>query len=104
MGWNRPGTNVLAALLMAWLLLPAHALAQPGAASDASPAPNYAASAFDVVILRPVGLAVAAMGFAFFVPAAIVAAPGGKDAVQHAWERFVLAPGEYVFTRPLGKF
>jgi hypothetical protein len=105
MGWNRPGTNALAVLLLAGLLLPAPALAQRGAGADASPPPpSYAAAAFDVVLLRPVGLAVAAISAAFFVPAAIVAAPGGRDAIQHAWDLFVIAPGQYVFTRPLGKF
>jgi hypothetical protein len=51
-----------------------------------------------------VGLVVAAVGTAFFVPAALVSAPGGRDSIETALDLFVLAPGKWVFQRPLGDF
>ncbi len=93
----------MAAMLIAGLLLSAKAQAQRH--GDVSPPPpNYAAQAFDAVVLRPIGLAAVIIGSALFVPAAIVTAPGGRDAVQEAWEVFVQAPGKFVFSRGLGEF
>ena len=91
------------AALIAALLLCAPAHAQSG--GDVSPPPkDYGAKAFDVIVLRPLGLAGALIGVAFFVPAAILTAPGGRDSIQEAWEVFVQVPGEFVFRRPLGEF
>jgi hypothetical protein len=104
MRWNTgPGPSRLAATLIAALLLPMRASAQP--AGDVSPPPpDYAAAAFDAAIVRPIGLSVVVLGAVWFVPAAILASPGGRPAIREAWERFVLVPGRYVFVRPLGAF
>ncbi len=100
---NRLSLNAVAATLIAGLLLPTQARAQ-GRADTSPPPPNYPAQAFDVVILRPLGLAAAVVGAAIFVPAAILTAPGGRDSIGEAWELFVLVPGKFVVERPLGDF
>lgn len=92
-----------AALSVAALLLSAQAHAQ-GAGDDRSAPAHPAAQAFDVVVLRPLGLSAVAVGVAFFVPAAILSAPGGLDSLREAWEVFVQVPAEYVYKRPLGRF
>ena len=65
---------------------------------------NPAVKAFDVVILRPLGLAATVVGVALFPAAAVLAAPGGRDSVEEAWELFVLVPAKNVYSRPLGQF
>ncbi len=65
---------------------------------------NPAVGAFDVLVVRPLAAAALPVGVAFFVPAALLAAPGGKDSIGQALEFFVRAPARYVFTRPLGEF
>ncbi len=60
--------------------------------------------AFDVVLLRPLGLLRLVIGAAFFVPAAVVASPGGFDSIEEALELFVLVPAEDLLERPLGDF
>ena len=65
---------------------------------------NPAVAAFDVVVVRPLAAAALPIGVAFFVPAALLAAPGGRDSIEQALEFFVLTPARYVFTRPLGEF
>lgn len=59
---------------------------------------------FDLLVLRPVGAANAVVGWGLFVPAALLASPGGRDPIVEAWERFVLTPTEFAYTRPLGEF
>ncbi len=65
---------------------------------------NPAVGAFDVLVVRPLAAAALPIGVAFFVPAAILSAPGGRDSVGEALEFFVKNPARYVFTRPLGEF
>ena len=88
------------AALITSLLLPVPARGDPGRIA----APSPLAVAFDAVLLRPLGLVAAIVGAGFFVPAAVLTAPGGRDSIQEAWELFVLVPGKYVFERPLGDF
>jgi hypothetical protein len=87
---------------MACLLLSAQVRAeeQPQAGAVA----RIANAAFDLVILRPVGLVVVAVGAAAFVPVVILSSPGGRDSIKEAADRFVIGPGKYVFVRPLGEF
>jgi hypothetical protein len=63
-----------------------------------------AAVGFDLVILRPLGLAAVVVSAAFFVPAAILTAPNGRDGLGEGLEQFVNAPAYGVFRRPLGDF
>ena len=59
---------------------------------------------FDVLILRPTGLAVLLVGVGLFVPATILGSPGGKTPIREAWDRFVVQPADYAFKRPVGDF
>jgi hypothetical protein len=105
MPWTlRPTLRGAAATLIAALLLPGSAAAQSADDEAGKDASEYAAMAFDAVVIRPLALSIVAVGAAFFVPAAIVSAPGGLTPIREAWEHFVLAPVNFVFRRPLGDF
>jgi hypothetical protein len=58
----------------------------------------------DCAVLRPLGFVRTIVGGALFVPAVVLAAPGGADNIQTAWEHFVAASAEDTFKRPLGEF
>ena len=89
------------ATLIATFLLPVDAHAGP----EIEPRrPNPAFAAFDVVILRPLGLVVLAAGAVLFVPVAVLAAPSGRDGIDPALDLFVTGPAKHVFRRPLGDF
>ena len=70
----------------------------------ASSGPSVGSKIFDCAVLRPFGLAGTILGAVFFVPAAVLASPSGAEAVQAAWELFVVAPADDTFKRPLGDF
>jgi len=95
--WLRSLRSLWLAAAIAMLALPAPAAAQPAAvrALDVT---------FDLVLLRPLGAASTVVGTALFVPAALVASPGGRDPIVEAWDRFVLRSAKYTATRPLGEF
>ncbi len=59
---------------------------------------------FDLIILRPFGLATTIVGGVFFLPAALMASPSGAEGVQAAWEHFVAPSVESTFKKPLGEF
>ena len=85
------------------VLLPVQATARDG--SDAgTAAAEYALPALDVIVLRPLGLVALVVGGAAFVPAAILTAPGGRDAIGEAFDVFVTPGYEFVFERQLGGF
>ncbi len=65
---------------------------------------DIAAASFDVVILRPCGLAALAVGAGLFLPATLLTAPNGRRAVEQAWNHFVTSPAESVLQRGLGDF
>ncbi len=100
--WRR-SSGWAAGLLAVCLLAPAPARAQADPDFQTQAA-DYAAVAFDLAILRPLGFAAAAIGFAFFIPAAVITAPGGRETIEEAWEQMVVVPGRAVFRRPLGDF
>ena len=58
---------------------------------------------FDLVILRPFGLATTIVGGVFFIPAALLASPSGAEGIQAAWEHFVAPSLERTFMTPLGE-
>jgi hypothetical protein len=98
----RRSLRAAALTLVAGLLLPgaAHAQLQP---AQSKPLKAVAAG-FDVVVLRPLGLAALAIGATFFVPVAVLTAPGGKHPLQESLDIFVTEPAKHVFRRPLGEF
>ena len=100
---KRPTLRAAAATLVAGLLLPAQAPAQ-GEGEDSPAGEDYAPQVVDAVLMRPLGAAATIIGFALFIPVAIITSPGGKDTIGQAWELFVEVPGEFAFTRKLGDF
>ena len=125
---NRVRVCAVVMSLVAGMLLPMHAFAQGGYGPTPSPSPpqtqtpepprepesaraearpgspNYAVIAFDLLIIRPLGLAAAAIGAALFLPVALLTAPMGRDGIQTAKEIFITVPSQEVFKRPLGEF
>ena len=91
--------RIAALALGACLLLPAAADAR-----ERRDAAFIAAASFDVWLLRPLGLISTIVGTAFFVPAAVLSFPSGPEAVERAWETFVVTPAKNTFTRPIGEF
>ena len=77
-------------------------LAVPASARAETDVAFYASATFDVLILRPLGVAASVVGAGLFVPAAIVTAPNGLDSIQETWRLFVVTPAEHVYTRPIG--
>ena len=72
--------------------------------TPASDGPGVGAKIFDCLVLRPLGFAATLVGGGFFVPAALLASPGGADSIDVAWSQFVAAPAQNTFSRPLGDF
>lgn len=100
---RRRATGVAALALAAWVAV----MALPGpvrAAEDRSGALRAFDVTFDLLLLRPLAAVSSAVGAVYFVPAAAIASPGGRDPIAEAWERFVLAPSRFAYTRPLGEF
>jgi hypothetical protein len=92
---------------LALLLTLTHlALPSPALAEDVleTPGPSTGAIVFDALVLRPTGLVVAMVGMAFFVPAALLASPGGSRPVSEARDYFVRTPADFLTARPLGEF
>jgi hypothetical protein len=74
---------------------------------------NLGDKAFDLIVMRPLGVGRIPFGFACFLPAAIFAelppAMGGdskrwRAAVDDAWQLFVMDAVESTFMTPLGEF
>ncbi len=61
---------------------------------------NALAMIFDLVLLRPLGLAATAIGTAFFIVSLPVSVIGGNTG--EAAKELVVKPVKYTFTRPLG--
>jgi hypothetical protein len=61
---------------------------------------NAPAMIFDLVLLRPLGLAGFAVGTAFFIVSLPFNLLGGNTG--EAAQKLVVAPAKYTFTRPLG--
>jgi hypothetical protein len=99
----RQSLRAAAVTLIAGLLLPGNAYAQEQQQVKSEPV-NPVAAGFDVVIVRPLGLAALAVGVVAFVPVAVITAANGKDSLQAALEIFVTNPAHHVFKRPLGDF
>ena len=94
----RRATAITALLLM----LASHAAAIEPADPWYVKAGNFAAKSFDVVLLRPLGLAATVGGFGCYAVALPFSAIN-RD-ITTPWEIFVLGPSDYTFTRPLGDF
>ena len=89
------------------------ALAEDGGKGDADAASsNFDSSkfdevvdkAFDVIVLRPLDAAALACGTVLMVPAGILGAIGGGEAVSDAWDLLVVSSWEALVDRPLGRW
>ena len=58
---------------------------------------------FDLIIMRPFLFGMTLVGGAVFLPAAVLASPGGAENIQDAWDIFVAPLVESTFIRPLGE-
>ena len=96
----------LLALLGAFLLLSS----APGSALagdfrwENSKAEDVAAKVSDALVVRPLACLKFAVSVAFFVPAAIIAAPGGRAGIEDVYETLVESSIDYAFRRKLGEF
>jgi len=57
---------------------------------------------FDLLLIRPVGVAATVIGSALFVVSLPFSAIGGNT--KPAYEKMVKEPAKYTFTRPLGDY
>ncbi len=96
------------ALLGALLLLPLSALStSPASALDLewadSRAEGVAAKTADALLVRPLSCLRFVASVVLFVPAAIVALPGGGDNVREVYDTLVDSSVDYAFRRKLGE-
>ena len=61
---------------------------------------NAVSMMFDLILLRPLGLAATVIGTAFFIVSLPVSAIGGNTG--EAAKKLVVEPAKYTFSRPLG--
>lgn len=91
-------------MLAAWLAIAVQA--GPAQAADFSKTRDatyrVGATAFDLIVLRPLNAAALAVGTMFFVASVPFVAP--FEGIRPAWSSFVYAPYEYTVLRPLGEF
>jgi hypothetical protein len=87
---------VVAALLFTWTLSPALAASEDWTRQEAS----GVAMGFDLIVLRPLGLAATVGGVALFIVSLPFSALGGNT--DEAANKLVKAPFAYTFNRPLG--
>ncbi|MDE0884161.1 MAG: hypothetical protein OSB70_01370 [Myxococcota bacterium] len=84
------------------------ALAEDGGKGDADAASSnfdeVVDKAFDVIVLRPLDAAALACGTVLMVPAGILGAIGGGEAVSDAWDLLVVSSWEALVDRPLGRW
>ena len=84
------------------LMLSAAPAAHAQQDTGGSRAKDVAAGAFDLLVLRPMGVAGMGAGLVFFVASAPFVAPSGN--ISETFDIFLYAPFEYTFVRPLGVF
>ncbi len=77
---------------------------EPARAEARPPRPHPALMAFDLLIVRPLGLVAVALGAVLFLPVALITSPMGRDSIQAAQETFITVPCNDVFKRPLVEF
>ncbi|MDE2149828.1 MAG: hypothetical protein KGJ55_08360 [Gammaproteobacteria bacterium] len=65
-------------------------------------APSAGAMAFDLVVVRPLGIAATAIGTVLFI-VNLPLTPFEKDAPAQPFHRLVVEPARYTFNRPLGE-
>ena len=88
---------IAAVLLFTWAASPVLAKEKQSITGEDR---NAVSMMFDLVVLRPLGLAATVIGTAFFVVSLPFSALGGNTG--EAAKKLVVEPAKYTFTRPLG--
>ncbi len=88
---------IAAVLLFTWAASPVLAKEKQSITGEDR---NAASMMFDLVILRPLGLAATVIGTAFFVVSLPFSVLGGNTG--EAAKKLMVEPAKYTFTRPLG--
>ena len=91
-----------ALIIMAITVFLMTATATPALAGDPVSKVSAESMAVDFVLLRPMGLAVTAIGCVFYVASLPLTVWNEKSRTQ-AGHNFVVEPAVYTFVRPLGK-
>ena len=74
---------------------------QGGSSTVSESAPSAGAMAFDLVLVRPLGLAATVLGTGVFL-LNLPLTPFEKDAPAAPFQRLIVDPAHFTFTRPLG--
>jgi hypothetical protein len=93
--------NKLAPMLLAALLAGGVAHASDSSLSQVDEAPSAGAMAFDLLLVRPLGLVTTVLGTGIF----ILQLPfdfGSENNKSKAFDTLVVEPARYTFTRELG--
>jgi hypothetical protein len=90
-----PATLAVAGLLLVGTAAPAGAAVEDIDQNQVHPI-------FDLIVLRPLGLGVTALGVAVFVPAALVTAVVRPSDIDKPFDYLVMQPFGYTFQDPLG--
>lgn len=88
---------IVAVLLFTWVASPVLAKEKQSITGEDR---NAVSMMFDLVILRPLGLAATVVGTAFFVVSLPFSVLGGNTG--EAAKKLMVEPAKYTFTRPLG--
>jgi hypothetical protein len=101
---HRPG-RIAAAFVSSLILL----TATPSMAFfdfrwEGSPAERVVTKGVDIVLVRPLSYFRLAVGAVLVIPAALLAAPNGREGVSEAFDIFIVQPANYAFDRELGEF
>jgi len=88
---------IAAVLLFTWTASPVLAKRKQSITGEDR---NAVSMMFDLVILRPLGLAATVIGTAFFVVSLPFSVLGGNTG--EAAKKLMVEPAKYTFTRPLG--
>ena len=98
-------SKFLAGLATLLLVAPHTLVATPSAAAwEGSAGEDVLATSIDVLIVRPLASIRVLLGGLLMVPASLLASPGGKPAIEDAYQVLVEEPMEYAFEREIGDF
>jgi hypothetical protein len=103
---HRPG-RIAAAFVLSLILFtatPSMAFFDSDFRWEGSPAERVVAKGVDIVIVRPLSYLRLAVGAVLVIPAALLAAPNGREGVSETFDIFVVQPANYAFDRELGEF
>lgn len=100
----RPG-RIAAAFVSSLILFNATpSISFPDFTWENSPAERVVTKGFDLVVVRPVSCVRFVVGTVMVIPAALLAAPNGREGLSEAVDVFVVQPANYAFRRELGEF